>query len=89
VIYKVEFTPKALRQFQSLTAQVQKRLRSKIDALGQNPRPRGVKKLETQEDLYRIRAGDYRVIYQVQDKALLVLVVKLGDRKEIYKQGGD
>jgi len=89
VTYRIEFARKAARQFQDLPATIQKRLKPKINALAQNPRPRGVKKLEGEEDLYRLRVGDYRIIYQVQDKALLILVVKLGDRKEIYRPGGD
>jgi mRNA interferase RelE/StbE len=89
VDYRIEFARKALREFQNLPAQVKKRLKPKIDALGQNPRPRGVKKIEGKENLYRIRVGDYRVIYEVLDKVLLVLVVKLGDRKDIYKYLGN
>jgi mRNA interferase RelE/StbE len=89
VAYRIEFARKALREFQNLPAQVKKRLKPKIDALGQNPRPRGVKKIEGKENLYRIRVGDYRVIYEALDKVLLVLVVKLGDRKDIYKYLGN
>jgi mRNA interferase RelE/StbE len=89
VTYRIEFARKAARQFQDLPAAIQKRLKPKINALAQNPLPRGVKKLEGEADLYRLRVGDYRIIYQVQDKALLILVVKLGDRKEIYRHGGD
>lgn len=85
--YKIEFSRKAERQFKDLTNQIQKRLKPKIDALAQNPRPRGVKKLEGEDELYRVRVGDYRVIYQVRDDVLIVLVVSLGDRKEIYKRG--
>jgi mRNA interferase RelE/StbE len=86
VSYKIEFSRKAERQFKDLTNQIQKRLKPKIDALAQNPRPCGVKKLEGEDELYRIRVGDYRVIYQVRDDVLIVLVVSLGDRKEIYKR---
>jgi mRNA interferase RelE/StbE len=86
VSYKIEFSRKAERQFKDLTNQIQKRLKPKIDALAQNPRPRGVKKLEGEDELYRIRVGNYRVIYQVRDDVLIVLVVSLGDRKEIYKR---
>ena len=85
--YKIEFSPKAERQFKDLSTQIQKRLKPKIDALAKNPRPRGVKKLKGEDELYRIRAGDYRIIYQIQDNALIVLVVSLGDRKEIYRRG--
>jgi len=51
-----------------------------------NPFPRGVKKLSGKEDLYRLQVGDHRIIYQVQHNALLVLVVKLGHRREVYRR---
>lgn len=60
-----------------------------ILSLEENPRPRGVEKLETKEKLWRIHAGpgkSYRVIYQIRDEVLLVLVVKVGDRKEVYRR---
>ena len=56
-----------------------------ILALAENPRPPGCLKLSGEESLWRIRVGDYRVVYQVQDAVLLVLVVKLGHRREIYR----
>jgi len=84
--YKIEFTPSALRQFEKLENPIQKRLSKKIDFLSKNPRPSGVEKLSAEDDLYRIRAGDYRVIYQIQDKVLLVLVVKVGHRREVYQK---
>lgn len=85
--YKIEFSRSAERQFRALPKSVQVKLTPKIDALSDDPRPRKSKKLESELDLYRIRVGDYRVIYQVQDKALLVLVVKVADRKEVYRRG--
>lgn len=57
--------------------------------LEDNPRPQGVEKLETKEKLYRVYAGpgkNYRVIYEIRDEVLLVLVVKVGDRKEVYRR---
>ena len=56
--------------------------------LEENPRPHGVEKLETNEKLYRVRVGpgqNYRAIYQIRDELLLVLVVKVGNRKEVYR----
>lgn len=50
-----------------------------------NPRPQGVKKLAGETQLYRIRKGNYRIVYTFQDKELVVLVVKIGDRKEVYR----
>ncbi len=84
--YTIEFSPRAARQFKDLPKQVQVRLKTKIDALSENPRPRGVEKLKGEDDLYRIRVGDFRVIYQVKDNALIVLIVKIGDRKEVYQR---
>lgn len=55
-----------------------------IDDLAVEPRPSGVKKLT--KDYYRIRVGDYRVVYEIKDEILTILVLKIGDRKEIYKQ---
>ena len=69
-----------------MSKQGQARLKPKIDKLAENPRPRGAEKLKGEDGLYRIRVGDYSVIYQVRDKALIVLVVKIGDRKEVYKR---
>ncbi|WP_442949744.1 type II toxin-antitoxin system RelE family toxin [Nostoc sp.] len=54
--------------------------------LAVEPRPDGVKKLESELSLYRIKVGDYRVIYQIQDDALLVSVVKAKHRREVYRQ---
>lgn len=56
-----------------------------MDALSLNPRPRGVKKLEGERELYRLRSGDYRIIYRVEDRVLLVLVIAIGHRREIYR----
>jgi mRNA interferase RelE/StbE len=56
-----------------------------MEALRENPRPTTVKKLAAEENLYRIRVGDYRVVYQIRDKELIVLVVKIGHRREIYR----
>jgi mRNA interferase RelE/StbE len=85
VTYRLEFTPAANRQFRKLPKQVQARLTSHIDALAQNPRPPGVEK-RTGKDSYRLRVGDYRILYEVQDKVLLVLVVRVGHRREVYRR---
>ena len=83
--YRVEFSPKADRQFKGLTKEVQIRLKHRIDILAENPFPRGVKKPSAEENIYRFRIGDYRIIYQVKGKALLVLILKLGHRKDVYR----
>jgi mRNA interferase RelE/StbE len=86
VAYRVEVKPAARRQLSKLPRDVQERLRSRIDALAISPRPLGATKLEGPENLYRIREGDYRIIYQIEDQVLLVLVVKIGHRKDVYRK---
>ena len=61
------------------------RLRTAIDVLAQDARPAGCIKLAGEPDLYRIRVGDYRIIYQVRDRILTVLVVSIGHRRDIYR----
>ena len=70
----------------SLPRAAQVRIAPKIEALADEPRPPGVKKLAGEEELYRIRVGDYRVIYAIEDAELVVLVVMVGDRKDVYRR---
>ncbi|MGH7794224.1 MAG: type II toxin-antitoxin system RelE family toxin [Candidatus Binatia bacterium] len=86
--YRVEFTPRAERDFKSLDGSVRGRIKQRIDSLGENPFPSGIKKIEGEDELYRLRVGDYRVLYQVKGKVLLVLIVRIGHRREIYRRIG-
>ena len=70
----------------ALSLPLQKRIDTRIRVLSENPRPSGIKKLAGDENLYRLRVGDYRIIYQIQDKALLVLVIKISHRREVYRK---
>lgn len=83
--YAIEFKPSAARDFSNLPKSVQKKLAPKINALAANPRPHGAVRLSGSEDLYRIRSGDYRVVYEIRDAVLIVLIVKIGHRREIYR----
>ncbi len=83
--YRIEFKPSAGREFSGLPKKIQKRIAVEINSLADTPRPRGVEKLEGNERRYRIRVGDYRVIYEMWDEALLVLVVRIGHRREVYR----
>ncbi|MCZ6635236.1 MAG: type II toxin-antitoxin system RelE/ParE family toxin [bacterium] len=82
--YTITFSRSALRHFRSLPRQVQERLQPRIDALAEDPRPPGVIKLQGRVDEYRIRVGNYRVIYQIQDDVLVVSVIDVGHRRDIY-----
>lgn len=83
--YTLQFKPLALRQLEKLPRDVQKRLAAKIEALQHNPFPVGCTKLAGLENTWRIRAGDYRAVYQVHLDVLLVLVLTVGHRKDVYR----
>jgi mRNA interferase RelE/StbE len=85
VSYKVEILKGALKQLKKLSPELQERIQVKIDDLAIEPRPNGVKKLKGQENAYRIRVGDYRIIYDIFDDVLLVKVVEIGHRSKVYK----
>ena len=82
--YSILLAPSAERQLKAFPQAVQKRLIKRLKTLQVNPRPQGVKKLTGEDDLYRVREGSYRIIYTIREKALIVLVLKIGDRKEVY-----
>ncbi|HEY9620225.1 MAG TPA: type II toxin-antitoxin system RelE/ParE family toxin [Crinalium sp.] len=84
--YRVEFSKRAANQLKSLSRHVQVRLKPAIDGLAEEPRPDGVVKLKGEENAYRVRVGDYRIVYEVRDNVLLVLIVKIGHRREIYRK---
>lgn len=83
--YEIHFAPSAAKQFRKLRRDIRPRVEAKIDSLAANPRPRGVEKLAGAENLYRVRAGDFRVVYEIHDKRLIVLVVRVGDRRDVYR----
>jgi mRNA interferase RelE/StbE len=85
VSYQIEFSPRAKRDFAGLPHSAQISLKSKIEILAAEPRPRGSKKLSGSLNIYRIRAGDYRVIYEIDDNKLIVLILRAGNRREIYR----
>lgn len=83
--YRVELRPRADKALSRLPTETQKRITERLIQLQENPRPPGVLKLAGEADLYRIRVGEYRVIYRIHDDILYVLVVAIGHRREIYR----
>ena len=83
--YRIEFRPAAVRDLASLDRSMREKIAAKIDSLEQDPRPIGVEKLQGRDKRYRLRVGVYRVIYEIKDDILLVLVVRIGHRREIYR----
>jgi mRNA interferase RelE/StbE len=84
-MYKVQIGNKALKQLEALPVKIANKIASTIDALAINPRPQGIKKMQGFENYYRIRVSDYRIIYQIKDNVLTVVIIKIGHRKDIYK----
>ncbi|MGB4777197.1 type II toxin-antitoxin system RelE family toxin [Microbacterium sp.] len=82
--YRVEFTTAAARQVRKLPRPARDRVLAAIEGLQYEPRPQGAKKLVGEQTAWRIRIGDYRVIYDVFDTELIVTVVRAGHRREIY-----
>jgi mRNA interferase RelE/StbE len=85
VTYSIELARAAHKALKDIPQADVRKIRNKIDKLKQEPLPNGSEKLEGNGDFYRIRSGDYRIIYQIFNKKLIVLVVKIGHRREVYR----
>ena len=82
--YKLLIKPSAVKELEAVPARDRRKVAAKIQALAVDPRPRGSEKLSGQER-YRLRQGDYRVVYAIDDDAQTVLVVKVGNPRDIYR----
>ena len=83
--YKVIFKDSARKELYRLPDKTIQRILTAIEGLADEPRPAGVKKLKGKgESLWRIRVGDYRIVYLIEDSIKLIDIRKIGDRKEIY-----
>lgn len=84
--YRIEFDRRVKKDFRSITPQDAKQIKDSIAELAENPRPFDCKKLKGKNnDYFRIRVGNYRVIYTIEDQVLLIVIIRVGHRKEIYK----
>jgi mRNA interferase RelE/StbE len=83
-VYTVIFAPGAGREFRNLSQDVQERIRVKLGELAHNPRPRDSKKLKGFKGRYRVRVGDWRIIYKIEDNILIVTVTRVAHRSQAY-----
>jgi mRNA interferase RelE/StbE len=83
--YRVEVSATAERQIRRLTRDEQIRIVRVIQRLSGDPRPAGCRKLSGHDDVFRVRVGRFRILYSVEDRRLVVLVLKVGDRKDVYR----
>ena len=82
--YKVQVPNSVLKQLKKIPQRDKTRLVAAIDKLSQDPYPKDCKKLKGSDDLYRVLCGDYRIIYSIENKILVVLIVKNGHRRDVY-----
>lgn len=85
--YQIEFTRSAEKEFDRVPARMQLNAVEALQLLAQNPHSEllKIKKLKGAEDLFRIRLGDYRIVYEVRNAQLIILVIKIGHRSKIYR----
>jgi mRNA interferase RelE/StbE len=83
--YKITVKASARKELEKIQKANRETLVNAINSLAENPRPPGCKKLVNFDNHYRIRVGDYRVIYKIYDNELIVEVVKVGNRKDVYR----
>lgn len=83
--YAVRLGPRACKALDGLPGDMHGRVMRKLEALEGNPRPAGVEKLTGREDLYRVRVGDWRIVYAIRDRELVVIVIRIGHRRDVYR----
>jgi len=84
-LYKIEFLKTAEKEFYRLPKQIQERMAKKLEGLKTDPYPSGVKALKNGQGRLRLRVGDYRIIYRVENDILVILIITVGHRKNIYR----
>ena len=86
VAYRVELHREAIEALAALPGKIRRQVARKIEALGAEPTPPGSMALKGRHaGLHRVRSGDYRILYQVEKRRLVVLVVKIGNRRDVYR----
>ena len=83
--YRVLFSTQAAKQFDKLPHQAKEAWRHKLNALADNPRPHGCVKLAGSHNQYRIRAGDYRILYTLDDRRKIITIYRIRHRREVYR----
>ena len=86
--YRIEFTKSSRKEFERLPVKLRLKTAEALNLLSQNPYSEllKIKKLKGAHGLYRIRLGDYRVVYEIRDTLLVVIVIKIGNRGEVYRR---
>jgi mRNA interferase RelE/StbE len=83
--YKIEFLKKAEKELCQLPFNIQKQIANRLESLKFNPYPSDVKQLKNCKGRLRIRVGDYRIIYRIENDVLVIVVIKIGHRSKVYR----
>lgn len=83
--YSIVYKPSAAKAFRKIHPNQRSRIKEAIETLATNPRPQGSTQLSGGNGEYRIRVGNYRVVYDIEDDELVVLVLRVGHRREVYR----
>ena len=84
--YRIEFKRSAAKALKKIPWRDRKRIRDKIDSLSKRLPDPNITKMKGDNPFHRIRAGNYRIVYEIQENILLILVLKIGHRKDIYRK---
>jgi len=85
MMYRIEFVSSAAKEFRTLEPSAKCRIASTIDTLSQNPRPVGARKLRGHHHLYRIRVGDYRIVYEIDDQIKVLWITRIRHHRDVYR----
>jgi mRNA interferase RelE/StbE len=83
--YEVRIAKRAAKSLVSVERRDQQRIRAAIELLAEDPRPPACVAMRGEHSVYRVRVGDYRIVYEVRDEVLLIQVVRVGHRREVYR----
>jgi mRNA interferase RelE/StbE len=83
--YRIEISATAERQLKKIRREDQVRILRSVLLLASEPRPGGCRKMSGYDDIYRLRVGNYRVIYEIEGKGIVVIILKIGHRREVYR----
>jgi mRNA interferase RelE/StbE len=84
--YQVRVKPQAEKALSRIPNPIRRRIVTALEGLARDPRPAGCIKLTGASDAYRIRVGDYRIVYQIEDRVLIVYVVRIAHRRDVYRE---
>ncbi len=84
-IFQIEWKKSALKELKKLDKSSIQKILKKVQSLSSNPRPPGVRKLRGSDKFYRIRVGEYRIVYEISDPVLRIYIIRVGHRKDVYR----